>query len=150
MAKDKTEIYLEERRSLIEAQQQAFQQLDKAILTIASGGLGLSIIFLKDIFTKTIIVHKWLLVGSWGLFVAAILSTLISFLTSQFAYKRQLALTDEFFEKQEEGMEQAKGRSKSKVITELLNVGSVSLLVLAITALVIFVSINFLNGGSND
>lgn len=147
MSKDRIEVYLEERRALIEAQQQAFQQLDKAILTIASGGLGLSIVFLKDIFTRSAIVHTWLLVISWALFVCAILSTLISFLTSQFAYKQQLALTDKHFANVDESSVMDKSRSKRA--TEFLNVISVCVLVLAIVALVIFISINFLYGGSN-
>ena len=49
MNEDDTKNYLEERKLLIEAQQQSYQQFDKAILTLSSGGLGVSIIFLRDI-----------------------------------------------------------------------------------------------------
>ena len=49
MSDDNTENYLKERKLLIDAQQQSYQQFDKAILTLSSSGLGVSIIFLRDI-----------------------------------------------------------------------------------------------------
>lgn len=55
MSDDDTENYLKERKLLIDAQQQSYQQFDKAILTLSSGGLGVSIIFLRDILGSLVI-----------------------------------------------------------------------------------------------
>jgi hypothetical protein len=38
MSDDDTENYLKERKLLIDAQQQSYQQFDKTILTLSSGG----------------------------------------------------------------------------------------------------------------
>lgn len=54
---------------------------DKSVLTLSSAGLGLSLSFLKD-FVGQGIVWPWVLYGSWVLFVAATLSTMLSFLCS--------------------------------------------------------------------
>ena len=54
---------------------------DKSVLTLSSAGLGLSMSFLKD-FVGHVIVWPWVLYGSWILFVAATLSTMLSFLCS--------------------------------------------------------------------
>jgi len=85
MSDDNTENYLKERKLLVEAQQQSYQQFDKAILTLSSGGLGVSIIFLRDILPLEQITNYCFLIGSWILFTISITCTLISFLASQYA-----------------------------------------------------------------
>lgn len=54
---------------------------DKSVLTLSSAGLGLSISFLKD-FGGQSVLWPWVLYGSWILFVAATLSTMLSFMSS--------------------------------------------------------------------
>jgi len=97
MSDDDTENYLKERKLLIDAQQQSYQQFDKAILTLSSGGLGVSIIFLRDILPFEQITNYYFLIGSWILFTISITCTLVSFLTSQYAYSEQLELINRYF-----------------------------------------------------
>lgn len=63
---------------------------DKAILTYSSAGLALSLAFLKDFVPIAGAKHPALLYSSWLLFVAAIVVTVGSYVTSQFAQRREL------------------------------------------------------------
>ncbi len=137
--KEKEEIYLEERRMLVQAEQDAYQQFDKTIITIASGGLGLSLLFLKDILDKDQITSQWLLIVSWCSFILSILSTLLSFMGSQRAFRRQIEITDELYSKNQTH----DSNNKPAKATEKLNYFSIGFLILAIILLVIFVSLNF-------
>jgi len=140
MSDDDTENYLGERNLLIEAQQQSYQQFDKAILTLSSGGLGVSIIFLRDILPLEQITNYYFLIGSWMLFTISILSTLISFLTSQYAYSEQLRLIEEYFQNKDSGAPDKKNRFAQ--ITERLNVSAAVFFILAVVSTIMFVSLN--------
>lgn len=83
MANDAAAKFSEEyEKQLLDALKGSHEQYDKAILTLSSGGLALSITLLKDVFPVDKIVLPGLLAASWYLFCAAIISTLFSFLTS--------------------------------------------------------------------
>jgi len=89
------ELYIEERKILVESLRESSQSFDKAILTLASGSFGFTIAFLKDIVPNPFENTKWLLRFSWGLFAFSILLILVSFLTSQKACVRQIDNTYE-------------------------------------------------------
>ena len=88
------DLYLSERKSLIEAQLQSYISLDKWLLTLSGGAFGLSITFIKNIIpsegSKVILV----LFLAWLSFCLSLLSTLISFLTSQTAYSKQIEIIE--------------------------------------------------------
>jgi len=142
MTKDRVEIYLDERKLLLEDQHVSQQQFDKYILSLSTGFLSLSAAFLKDIFPQAGMVRKEVLVTSWVLFSASILSTLLSFLTSQQAYKRQLVITEDYYVRQDENALKAKNHWSAG--TTILNLCSAIFFVLAVVATVFFVSTNFL------
>lgn len=62
-------------------------EFDKNILTFSSAGLGLSIVFLKDIVPIPSATGLWLLFASWIAFGIAILVTIASFQVSIWAQK---------------------------------------------------------------
>ncbi|MDP2208363.1 MAG: hypothetical protein Q8K98_06275 [Bacteroidota bacterium] len=142
MTKDNQEIYLEERKLLLEGQQISYQQFDKYVLTLSTGFLSISVAFLKDVIPQTIMIHKEILVASWILFSASILTTLLSFLVSQQAYKRQLQITEDYYINREQKALEAKNYWAK--ITTFLNLLSALFFVVAIIATVYFVSINFI------
>jgi hypothetical protein len=143
MEKDRIDIYLEERKLLIEAQRVSSQQFDKHILTLSSAFLSLSIAFLKYLFPQIIILKKEFLIISWALFSTSILTTLISFLASQNAYKRQIQITEDYYIRQDEKALIAKNHWST--FTLLLNYCSALFFILAVVMTVYFVSINFLS-----
>ncbi len=140
MSDDDTENYLKERKLLIDAQQQSCQQFDKAILTLSSGGLGVSIVFLRDILPLEQIANYCFLIGSWILFTISITCTLVSFLTSHCAYDEQLELINRYFLNKESDAPAKK--NKFAQITEGLNVSAAVFFILAVISTIMFVSIN--------
>jgi hypothetical protein len=94
----KYKVYLEERKSLVEAEREQSHLFDKAILTLAGWALGLSLTFIRDIVSNHKPVQIYWLILAWLFFGASMLSTLISFLTSQGACSTQRAtLEAEYF-----------------------------------------------------
>ena len=140
MSDDDTENYLKERKLLIDAQQQSCQQFDKAILTLSMGGLGVSIIFLRDILPLEQITNYYFLIGSWILFALSITCTLISFLASQYAYNQQLELISRYFLNKDPDALDKKNRFAQ--ITGGLNTFAAIFFILAVIGTIKFVSIN--------
>lgn len=56
------------------------ENLDKAILSLSSAGLGLSLVFIRNVVKLAEASHVWFLHVSWFMFVLAIISTLSSYL----------------------------------------------------------------------
>ena len=65
------------------------QMLDKAILSLSSAGLGVSLAFIKNVVPLDKATNLYLLYSSWGTFVGAIASTLVSFLASECGLEKQ-------------------------------------------------------------
>lgn len=66
------------RKVLVTADQKAQEDLDKAILSLSGGGLGVSMVFIKDIVGTAPIDLPWLLMAAWiawGLSVVAVLAS---------------------------------------------------------------------------
>ena len=87
------QLYLDERKLLIDAEREGARTFDKAILTLASGAFGFSIAFLKDIVphphSNTLCLLGW----SWSLFSISLVIILFSFLSSQYACRFQIDLS---------------------------------------------------------
>ena len=134
------EQYLKERDELLKRQLSNSQILDKAILALSSAGLGLSLTFIGKGVSLAEAAQAYLLYFSWGLFVAAIISTLISFLTSQGAIKKQLEINEEHYLTDKEDSSNSKNALNQ--VTILLSYVSVISYILAIILTIIFVAFN--------
>ena len=90
----KYKVYIDERKSLIDIMLKESLAFDKAILTLASGALGLSLTFIRQIIPniKNGTIH--LLENAWISFGISILITLISFLTSIFACRKGIKILE--------------------------------------------------------
>ena len=136
---DAYKVYLDERAKLIQSQAEETHKFDKAILTLAAGAFGFSLAFIKEIVPEikngTFI---WLLT-SWVGFGLSLLSTLISFLVSQIACRKQIKIVEkEFF-----GEEKKMGhKNKAARWTFGLNIASITAFILGVILLVVFVSVN--------
>jgi hypothetical protein len=89
------EAYLEERKTLIEAEGEASQSLDKTLITLSAGAFGLSLLFISRIATKPEAL-PWLY-AAWIGFIASLVLILASFLLSQWAFRRALDILDEYY-----------------------------------------------------
>lgn len=90
--------YLEERKLLIDLNNQACQSFDKTVILLAGGALGLSITFIQQIAPHPPRATLPLLVWAWGLLVLALLVILFSLFTSQVGMQRaQHELDKEYY-----------------------------------------------------
>lgn len=73
------------------------ENFDKAILTYSSGGLALSLAFLKDFIPIRTAKLSFLLYGSWSLFVLATALTILSFLVSYRAQTLSILFAQKYY-----------------------------------------------------
>lgn len=144
MDKTKYEVYLEERKSLISAELEQARHFDKYILTLAAGTFGLSLLFIRQIVPQPETGTVWLLVAAWVAFALSILLTLVSFLLSQLAYRKQREILEKSYEEDnEQGAEVS--TNKFATCTQFLNWTSMSLFIIGVVFLVIFSATNLLS-----
>ena len=127
----KYEIYLEERKLLIQAEKEGSQQFDKAILTLAAGALAISITFINQIAPHpkpgTICFLAW----GWVAFGMSLISTLVSFFTSQKACRKQIAILEhDVLDKKES--ESNKQKNDWAIWTNYLNIVSILAFVIGV------------------
>lgn len=135
----KYKTYLDERASLTAAKKESSQYFDKSILTLASGALGLSIAFITKIAPTPKESTLGFLYCSWIILCASLLSTLVSFLTSQHACQKQIAiLENSYFGTQKK----TDDRNPLGRVTVFLNWSSIILFILGIVFLIVFSILN--------
>jgi hypothetical protein len=143
----KYKVYLEERKSLVEAEGEQSQLFDKAILTLAGGAFGLSLTFIKEIISN----HKpiqisWLILA-WIFFIVSMLSTLISFLTSQCACSKQREILETtYFDNHDNKDGKIEIVNPAAKWTKWLNIFSILTFVTGTVFLAIFSIINLMAG----
>ena len=74
------EQYIKQDEELSKRDLSNVENLDKAILSLSSAGLGLSLVFIRNVVKLAEALHVWLLHLSWLMFVLAIISMLLSYL----------------------------------------------------------------------
>lgn len=72
------ETFLAYRQELVQSAEEYSRSYDKYVLTLSSGGLGLSILVLKGVANTAAVSEIWL-IASWILFGISIISTLFNF-----------------------------------------------------------------------
>jgi hypothetical protein len=138
-------VYSEERKLLIKAEFEGSRLFDKAILTLAAGSFGLSLAFIKQLVPDSSPKCSIFLIASWLSFGFSILSTLVSFLTSQFACsKARDILEEEFFSNFNTEGKTYKGINSFTFWTKILNCFSIITFIIGVSCLAIFIIINFL------
>ena len=116
------------------------ENLDKAILSLSSAGLGLSLIFIRNVVKLEEAAHIWLLHVSWLMFVLAITSTLLSYLFGQSALNKQRIINEKYYL---EGDEDAGWRIPlASKITRFLSYVSVSTYIAAVSFTALFIGCN--------
>jgi len=132
------ETYLDEYRNyLISSNQQSQDTLDKFLISLSSGALGISIVFLTNIIKENTVLCKELLFISWLFFVFTILIVLFSFISSIFSFKESINQTDDnkIYDESPGGI--------WNIITIILNVLSIISFITGLILLLFFVKYNF-------
>jgi hypothetical protein len=140
LKEENRKIYAGFRDYLLKGQMSNSENFDKSILSLSSAALGISLAFIKDIVKINDAQFAWSLKLSWILFTIAIISTVISFATSQRSITIQLVYTEKYY--LEEKIEYLNKKNWWTSITKFLNTFSAIVFVLAIILTVVFVIIN--------
>ncbi|MCX6575334.1 MAG: hypothetical protein NTV82_02950 [Candidatus Aminicenantes bacterium] len=136
---DEYNVYIEERAKLIHAQAEETHKFDRTILTLASGAFGFSLAFIKEIVPAIKQgTFGWLL-AAWLGFCASLLSTLISFLTSQHACRKQIEILEKVIF---DGEKRESEKNRAAKWTLGLNIASIIAFIAGVFLLVVFVSLN--------
>lgn len=133
-------MYSEYRRDLLGRQLSNAVQHDKAILSLSTGALGLSIGFIKDIVPLKDAAAICLLILSWYLFAVAIIGTVVSYQIGQKAINVQLGYAEKYYIDKEN--KYLKKRNPWSVAIMCIGMGSSAFFVIAAILTVIFVSLN--------
>ena len=130
-------LYEKTREELLDRQLSNSQLYDRAILTLSTSALGLSIAFIKDIFPD--LETRCFLIASWCLFSFAIISTILSFWAGQKAIKIHLIYAEKFYLEKNEDYRKTSCYAK---ISSCLNYCSGGLFIAAVVSTLVFVLIN--------
>ena len=134
------EVYLKEEEELSKRDLSNVENLDKAILSLSSAGLGLSLVFIRNVVELAAATHVWLLHLSWLMFVLAITSTLLSYLFGQRALDRQRELIEKYYLEGDEDAGQQ--TSLASRMTRFLSYVSVFSYIAAVVCTAIFIGLN--------
>ena len=124
------EAYLEERTTLVEAEGEASQSLDRTLITISAGAFGLSLAFIVQVAPEP--KALWSLYLAWGGFIFSLLSILLSFLASQQGFRRARDILDTYYQTKER---EANGWD---TLTGTLNVVSIASFIVGVVSLAYF------------
>ncbi len=131
------EIYAKTREDLLKRQLSNNENFDRAILTLSSAALGLTVSFIRGL-EKPIYVS--ILVLSWVALVLSVISTIVSYLASQKAIGRQLEIAERYYL---QGDESARNlRNFPAQLNEILAYVSAICFVLGIILILAFFGIN--------
>lgn len=137
---ERKDLYKSTKNDLDKRQLSNSEQFDKAILTLSTAALGFSLAFIKDIVKIAEAKNSEYLLYSWYFFGAAIISTMASFIISNFGIKRRLTDAYEYYiNKKEEFLNRT---NPFAVATEWLNYFSGFIFVCALLLTIVFVSKN--------
>lgn len=126
---------LDERKALDANCSTSASHFDKAMLTLSSAALGLSVTFIRDIAPSPRPCSVLVLAASWIAFAGSMLMTLASFLTSQAACQRQIEIIHDLLVENERGV----GRNVWRTTTSFMNIGSIVLFSIGTILLICFV-----------
>jgi hypothetical protein len=116
------------------------ENFDRSILTLSASGLGLSLVFIKDIAPLKDAIFRQFLLGSWIFFTAAIIATIVSFMTSQQAIRFQIDRAQKYYlERRDEYLNKT---CLSARLTEAINFTAGATFIAAVVCTVVFVIAN--------
>lgn len=138
------EMFRTQQAELFKRELSNSENYDKAILAYASGGLGISLAFIKDVVPLSSASWLLLLELSWFCWVLAIVVVLISFQTSQLGIRRHLEMVKKYYiDDDDSALDEKNFPAK---LTDIANVTSGVLFLCGVMLTTTFVGINLREG----
>lgn len=133
-------MFSERRQELIDRQLSNSESQDRAVLTLSSSGLVLSVSFIRFVVELKAAVYAWLLYSSWVLFATAVISTILSYLIGQKAINDSIEVSYKYYIEDDDDYEDVIPFS-SKINDKVNLVSSVSFM-LAVVSVALFIALN--------
>jgi hypothetical protein len=143
-SEEQNNVYQKCREDLLKRQLSNTENFDRAILTLSSSTLGLTLTFIRNVTPIENAHHIWLLLLAWVLLAIAIVITLLSFLISQAGAKTQLTYAEEYYLNGKD--EYLTKKNIFANLNEWTGYISATTFVVAMILIVAFVWINITNG----
>jgi hypothetical protein len=137
---ERKDLYQKYREDILKRQLSNTENLDRAILTLSTSILGLTLTFIGNVTPVQKATHVRLLYLAWFLLVIAIVITLISFFLSQAGLNLQLEYAEQYYLQQND--EYLTEKNNYAILTQCVSYVSVGAFIIALIALVFFVLLN--------
>lgn len=140
------QVYAEQRKILLDAEQAQGASFDKWILTLSGGAIAISLTLVKDLIGTRQPCHPWLLGVSWMAMGVAVASELVSIYGSQRSHERYKDLLDETFIQDPDNfldeVRKKQDRERWPRAIGALNISSVIAFVIGLITLCTFAALN--------
>ena len=94
-SKQQTDLMMDYRNWLVNAEQKSQEQFDKTVLSLSGGALGVSFVFLKDVIGPQPISHPIFLLSAWTAWALSTFSVLFSYHLSHLALRYAISQVDD-------------------------------------------------------
>ena len=133
-------MFTERRKELIDRQLSNSEGQDRAILTLSSSGLVLSVSFIRFLVELDTAIFSWLLFSSWAFFALAVVSTIFSYLIGQKALDDSIFISYKYFIDDDDEYENVVPCSSK--INDKVNLISSITFMLAVVSIAAFITLN--------
>lgn len=133
-------MFSERRKELIDRHLSNSEAQDRAILTLSSSGLVLSVSFIRFVVDLDGADYSWLLFSSWALFALAVVSTIFSYLIGQKAIDESIEISHKYYIEDDDDYENVVPLSSK--INDKINLASSITFILAVVSIAAFISLN--------
>lgn len=116
------------------------ESFDKALLTLSSAFLGLSITFIKNIVALESASSIWVLYLSWALFAVTIVLTVLSFMYGQYVIRQLKLGAKKYFIERDTSVNDLSERLSENIVK--FNLATGTSFIIAVLTITIFVVIN--------
>ncbi len=131
------------RKHLVSAEQKNQEDLDKALLSLSAGALGISFAFLKDIVGPGPVSAMGIVVSAWACWIISLTCVILSYYGSSFVLRREISIHDS-------GKPRDRGLELFRVITLGFNSLAGLLFVGGVVLMMAFVYVNFPQKGTSN
>ena len=133
-------LFSERRQELVDRQLSNSEAQDKAVLTLSSSGLILSISFIRYVVDLDSAEYSWLLFMSWAFFAWAVVSTICSYLVGQKAINDSIEISYKYYIDDDDDFENVIPLSAK--INDFINLISSISFIIAVASIAAFISLN--------
>ena len=137
---DNQKMFSERRKELIDRQLSNSEGQDRAILTLSSSGLVLSVSFIRFVVELDGAAYSWLLYSSWSFFALAVVSTIFSYLIGQKAINESINISYKYYIEDNDDYENVVPLSSK--INDKVNLLSSIAFMLAVVSIAAFITLN--------